>query len=321
MTEKNKIEKLTPQQESKLIEYRDKWLKIGLSTDKCDKEKAELAVIDSYKSAGLNPPKIFIWLRSPLEGVLGSFFLTKLPNLFRTQVRTQVWDQVGDQVGDQVWAQVGEQVNKSGYGLHDANWLGFYEFFKNEVILNCTNRLEPLMRLAEHSGWWWPFENAVIFTEKPIKLFRNDRNQLHANGYKAIEYSDGFGIWALNGVRVPQYLAETSEGELDIEFFKKESNADIKAEFIRKYGIDRMQSLGNKICDAKGHSNEWFRASEYELIDMGKIFEVSYAPHLRMKNLTTGIWHFEAVSPECRTIEDALKFRANGRNIQLKGVK
>ena len=30
----------------------------------------------------------------------------------------------------------------------------------------------------------------------------------------------------------------------EIQFFKKEKNADVKAEFIRKYGVDRMVSLG-----------------------------------------------------------------------------
>ena len=208
----------------------------------------------------------------------------------------------------------------SGYGQHDAGWLGFYDYFNNVLKLEKqTEDLKGLWIIAQNAGWFLPYENICWISERH-NICNIKNGKIHCDGGPAVAYPDGFKIWALNGVRVPQYLAETNDGNLDIDFFKKESNADVKAEFIRKFGIDRMQSLGKKICDARGHSNEWFRASEYELIDMGDVFQVAYAPHLRMKNLTTGTWHFEAVSPECRSIEQALQFRAKKTTVNLKGV-
>ena len=51
------IEKLTKEQENKFQHYVDKWLKIGLSTDQVDKEKAESAASEAYEVVGLNRPK------------------------------------------------------------------------------------------------------------------------------------------------------------------------------------------------------------------------------------------------------------------------
>src|SRR5262245_3443447 len=104
-----KIQELTDEQVARLGEYRDKWLAHGLSIEPADRSAAEAGVDKAYLAAGLEPPRLKIWLRSPLAGVLGAARLARLP-----AVRDQVWAQVGAQVRahvrDQVWAQVGAQV-------------------------------------------------------------------------------------------------------------------------------------------------------------------------------------------------------------------
>ncbi len=125
----------------------------------------------------------------------------------------------------------------------------------------------------------------------------------------------GMQLYHLNGVRVPEYLVMTRAEDLSMDFYNNEKNADVKAEFVRKYGIDRMGSIGKSIDTWENYkTNYWWVQSEYELIDMASIFEhIEYAPHLKMKNLTTGIYHLEAVHPDIKTLEQAMKFRHNGR--------
>ena len=124
------------------------------------------------------------------------------------QVWDQVWDQVGAQVGDQVraqvWDQVGDQVNRAAYGQHDANWLAFYEFFGSVTGLTCVNPLRGMNEIAQSCGWWWPFERAVILTERPSEIHRDDANRLHGEKRPALLYRDGFAIWSWHGVRVPE---------------------------------------------------------------------------------------------------------------------
>src|SRR5690606_24891391 len=63
-----RIEKLTPEQEARIPEFREEWLRHGLSTERADFDAAEAAIKDAYRVAGLEPPALFIRLRSPLEG-------------------------------------------------------------------------------------------------------------------------------------------------------------------------------------------------------------------------------------------------------------
>ena len=164
-----------------------------------------------------------------------------------------------------------------------------------------------------------PYKGICFISEKPTSIHWKD-GRLHKDGGKSVEYSDGYGLYSLNGVAVPEYLAITPEEKLDIKFFHEQKNADVKAEFIRKYGIQRMLSLGKKACDANGSDNKWYVDSEYEIWDMGNILDNTYRPYLKMKNLTTGVYHLEGIHPSCKTIEDALRFRARNRAINLQGV-
>ena len=106
------ITSLTPANIAAFAKYRNEWLNIGLDTKPIDQTKARAAIELAYTCAGYKPPKIFIWLESPLRGVYGSYFLKNLPDQVGDQVWNQVGDQVRDQVGNQVWNQVWD-----GYGI------------------------------------------------------------------------------------------------------------------------------------------------------------------------------------------------------------
>ena len=111
---------LTPEQEALLPVVRDEWIAHGLSTTPADRPAAERGVYDAYRAAGLEPPRSFIWLGSPMAGCIGAAMLANLPE--SAQVGDQIWAQVGAQVraqagaqvrarvGDQIWDQAGAQV-------------------------------------------------------------------------------------------------------------------------------------------------------------------------------------------------------------------
>lgn len=126
--------------------------------------------------------------------------------------------------------------------------------------------------------------------------------------------------------------------ELNIDNYIILRNADVKAEFIKKAGMDKLLSFG-KIVDTYENypGNEWWAKSEYKLIDMHEVvppqkfyYEWSqtvklkpckYAPFLYMKNQTTGIIHLEGIHPSCRNLYDALKMRYNGLNLPIVEIK
>ncbi|MEH1778640.1 MAG: hypothetical protein V7L26_05745 [Nostoc sp.] len=58
------IEKLTPEEEALIPVYREKWLKIALSTERIDREKASEALKVAYAAFGFEVPEI-VFCASP----------------------------------------------------------------------------------------------------------------------------------------------------------------------------------------------------------------------------------------------------------------
>ena len=378
--------------------FRDEWLKIGTATGPDDVDLRDRSIDLAYRAAGLEPPRLRIVLRSPLEGVIAAYLLAQVENQVRAQVWdqvgnqvwAQVWDQVRDQVGaqigaqvgdqigaqvraqigaqvraqvwaqvraqvwaqvraqvwaqvgnqvwaqvrdqvrDQVWAQVWDQVRDqvgaqigaqvwdqvraqvwaqvgaqvwaqvgyASYGTHDASWLGFYSVFRLQFRA-MTDPMEGLWGLSRSTGWFWPFAGAVIFTPRPSELHMV-HGQLHRDGAPAILYPDGFALFRLNGISVPEWLAVKPAAEIQPREMLGISNAEVRREFVRKVGIVRIcQGLNARVVSSCGL---------YELLELD-IGDGRRRPYLKMQNPSVDAVHIEGVHPDCKTVQDALNYR------------
>ena len=122
------------------------------------------------------------------------------------QVEAQVRDQVGEQVADQVRDQESLRANVDAmrWGSHDAGWLSFYRFFRDECGLECTEPLRGLWEIAESCGWWAPYRGVAILQERHCVLRRDPEGRIHCEDGPAIAYPDGWSIYAWHGTRVPE---------------------------------------------------------------------------------------------------------------------
>ncbi|MFJ7073685.1 DUF6745 domain-containing protein [Streptomyces sp. NPDC098781] len=167
-----------------------------------------------------------VWVRI-WEGIRGSALqqVTSVRNAVRAEVAEQLRDRVWAGVRDGVepplraqlkdgstWAEIQDRVRdvvlrgragarplKSVPGQHDAEWLGFYDYFRGPCSLAEADRLSGLMRVARSAGRWWPFERVAVLTERPSVLHRDSRNRLHGEAGPAIAYPDGFAVLARHG--------------------------------------------------------------------------------------------------------------------------
>ena len=332
---KNKIEKLNEEQVAQLSVYSEKWLKIGLSTERANRSAAENALREAYKEGGLPPPPVIVWVDSPRGGLIAAKllkeFFQKYPKYGREgekvqdqvggQVLDQVWyqvrDKVGDQVGGQVRAQVWDQVRGQFsalraewddlwfWGQHDAGWLSYYDYFKDVCGLEICKRLDPLMRLTQESGWVWMYCGFAVITERPIELYRNDNHRLHNRNGAAVKYADGYTVYAMGGVRVPEILALTPAAELDAKDWLKEENVDIRREAFQKIGIEKViKDLGAEVID----SMECPVGGLYELLILDIGLDEK-KPYLRMQNPSLNVPHIEGVENGIKTVKDALAWR------------
>ena len=334
---KMKIMKMTAAQAARMSEWVKKYVKIGLSTEPANFNAATEAALKAYKLCNLEKPMIVLRMGSPyaatLGGILAWAHLRALQNLagkklpavgaqvwdqveaqvwdqvwaqVRAQVGAQVWDQVGAQVRDQVGDQVGDQEEPLWpwfYNAFEAGWLSFYDTMAAVGI--DTSPLHGLTEMGRSAGPAWLWWDVALVCERPSAIHRNTSG-LHCDGGMAVRYRDGWGIHALNGVAVPEWLAMTPAEELDPLQFSKIENAEVRREFVRKVGVERLcEKLGTKVLDKSDDGM-------YELHAVDLKGETGEWPYLKMKNPSIGVYHMEAVAKECRTVKAALAFRNGG---------
>lgn len=263
------LEKLTEGQEALLPVVRDEWLRVGLSCEPADRTEAEAGVVDAYRAAGLEPPGVFVWLDSPLAGAIGAAMLDQVRGQVWDQVRGQVRDQVRGQVGGQVRGQVWDQVSRAVYGCHDAAWLAFYDTFARFGI--DTSRLNGLKRVAGSAGWWWPFTDAVILTDRPEHLSWDAQQRLHNDTGPAVRYRDGFEVWSWHGTRVPEWVITDPTPER----IWAEPNQEIRRCAVEAYGWDRLTDRLTLVSEAPDPGNEPHLLRLFDLPDDLDLYDAS----------------------------------------------
>jgi hypothetical protein len=296
------ITELTKEQEAMLPVYRAKWK--AISTDSTPFTQAEAEdIIHAYQKyvLGVKETPVIV-CDSPISA----------------------WDKVVEVT------QLPEGDRDFIYPFQDGSFFSYmfsyYDFFVAEKLVPVDAELKQKLDAwfaTSKLGLIYPLDDVCVVSQKPNQIHVDERGRLHCENGPAIEYP-GYKLFSLNGITVPEYLVMTASEDLTMEFFKAEKNADVKAEFVRKYGVERMLDLGKKVDSFENYDQEeqpWWWKSEYELHDMAVLFEgLEYQPYLKMKNQTTGIWHVEAVSPACTTLPLAIKERFGGKDMRIVAI-
>jgi hypothetical protein len=253
-----------------------------------------------------------VWssVRDSVEASVGASVRDSVGSSVRDSVRDSIWDSVrssvwasvGASVRDSVWSSVRDSIWDSAYGSHDSHWLGFYDYLNDVVKLEAhTEKLKGLWMIAQSANWFLPHENICWISERH-NICKLKEGRIHADGGPAIQYPDGFSIWALNGVRVPQSIAETPAEKIDANIILKEQNAEVRREIVRKIGIERVCKKLNAKCIDKSNDGVY----ELLILDLG---DGRKRPYLKMLNPSIRCYHIEGVSPGITTIDGALIWR------------
>lgn len=181
------IDSLTPEQEAKIPEYRERFLAIGLSTAPTDRQKAEDAVRRSYEYLHKTDPSLcvpnpeFIWADSPMEGAKIAAQQTKGDlNVTEQEIRAC--------------------ADNASYGSFEAYWVSTYSFIANELPVEKDELTDIVTDIVKECGAYWTFEDLVVLTPKPTKI-ELVNEKLHSTTGPAIEYPNGDGVYAYKGER------------------------------------------------------------------------------------------------------------------------
>lgn len=192
----------------------------------------------------------------------------------------------------------------------------FWEFYKKTLNVYSISIRDDKSR------------ESIDIIPKPDEIYIKDEI-LHYS-YNTDYYCDG--------IKVEKWFYDADRKSLKLSDFDKLKNIDFRSIFIKKIGIEKFIRRGEIIDSWENYpDNEWWAKSEYKLIDMKKIMfkeittspsgkiirskNYDYAPFLYMKNQTTGEYHLEGVSPNCKDLYDALKMRYKDLNLPTYDIK
>lgn len=293
--------KLTDKQKEMLQVYKNDGIKIGLDTSPIDPIRLEQAVNLLYKCGGLVPPKTIEVVKGPKE------LLSR---------------------GKEVYGDGFDFFSMVGYGQHDISWVMFYKFFAKECgdsierAKEYVEKLAGLEAISRECGWYLAFDEAFIACEKPTEIHLNSEGMLHNPKGPAVVFNDGFTVYSLNGIRIPdKYFQNT----LTARVIMGEPNVDIRRELLRLVGLESfIKELGGTVIDSLTvdsvvtNLGDKTRPVTYELLQLD-LGDGIMGKALKMDNPSIDAMHVEGVPDECMSVKDALAWR-NGFDTYVPGL-
>ncbi|MEV4280138.1 DUF6745 domain-containing protein [Actinoplanes xinjiangensis] len=145
------------------------------------------------------------------------------------------------------------------YGQHDGTWLSTFEAADRLCPdAGLMTGLAGLAEVARNAGWWWANEKVAVLTERPATLTRDNVGRLHRGEGAALEFPDGYGLWAWRGMPIPADLAAELP-TLTINRIRSEDNAEIRRVMLEHYGYDRyLRDAGARKLGSDETGTLWY---------------------------------------------------------------
>jgi len=254
--------------------------------------------LDSQLSSQLDS-QLRSQLDSQLHSQLSSQLRSQLDSQLHSQLSSQLRSQLRSQLDSQLHSQL-EDINQNWcLGLWWLTWCAWYDYSKFIGVEFNEDNYDLFMNYNSEVTFIIPYKGIAFISEKPTEIHWKDK-RLHNEKGLAVKYPDNYGLYCLNGVGVTKEIVEISAEELDANLVTKEKNAEVRREIVRKIGVERVcQKLNAKVLD---------KQDAYELLNLD-LGENRIRPYLKMINPSIGTFHIEGVSPDCKTVEEALSWR------------
>lgn len=148
-------------------------------------------------------------------------------------------------------------------------------------------------------GWMFPYEGIAIAILRP-QIRWNSAGEIHGEGIPAIEFPDGFGVYAYRGIHLPAEYGKLHPTNWRAEWLLEQRNAELRRVLIQGIGYDRIcQDLQAKECD---------RWQEYTLLQIESEIDVEPIHLLKMTCPSTNFIHALRVPPDISSAREAIRW-------------
>jgi hypothetical protein len=265
----DRIDAITPEMEAMLPSFVDYGLRIGLSTERSDREAGTAAIKAHYQACGLNEPDV-VWFDSPYASVrasvrasVGASVGDSVRASVRDSVWASVWASVRASVRDSVWASVWASVG-AHYDADDCAWFMAWDTYG----LSLSPTAVTMMRVSENVWWWYPGKDVVYASDRPVFIKRDDDGRLHSEQGHAFQFADGKGFSSWHGQAIPdEWVAGKPPSPRDALRWQNMDQRAAACEIVGWHNI--IDQLNGKVIDDSGHP-KWGRLIEVDLPDSGR---------------------------------------------------
>ncbi len=187
-------------------------------------------------------------LRSNLENNLRNNLRDNLWNNLRDNLVNNLRNNLENNLGSNLRE---TKINFENYfgGSQYCSWKVFYDFC-NKIGVPYSNKDKEILSLwieeAKECYWWFPFENIVFLSERPIELHISKEGKLHNNIGPSMKFNDGYCLYHINGLEVPSWIIEQPE-LITEEKIEIEENEEIKNIMLNRIGFGNDKTILNSI--------------------------------------------------------------------------
>jgi hypothetical protein len=124
-------------------------------------------------------------------------------------------------------------------GSHWSGRSAYISFFRHVAKLNIDySNWNHYERLAELAGPRWVHKEFCILSDFPEVLTVDEHNRPHNDNGPFCKWRDGFSLYSIHGVRVPEWLL-TRPDRLTVDAINDETNEEVRRVMIERYGVSR----------------------------------------------------------------------------------
>jgi hypothetical protein len=163
MSNREIVIELTDEQEALIPECRAKWRLIENKIESIDRTKAIETINTAYSISSYSEPEI-LWYDNPLTAIQE---VTHIEN-FRSYL--------------------------------GRSWACLFDFCISVLKLHYDKKKwTVIQQLVQNCGFLLQYENVCVACDRPSKLSFDAENLLHADGEPALQFADGYSIFAIHG--------------------------------------------------------------------------------------------------------------------------
>ncbi len=184
--------------------------------------------------------------------------ITELEDKFGEYIDDEIYLQLSEPINlccEQIWGAISSTFTKDLFSLfydlgNDCKFndetihASFLDYYLNVLNISISDinksQWKIYQSLVLYCGWIIFGKSVCLVSERPLTLFLDNENLLHAEDKPAIEYADDIKAYAYHGTIIPEKYGKHHPNQWQPSWLLQEQNAELRRVLIQGIGYNRI---------------------------------------------------------------------------------